>query len=182
MSLTAHKSQTFSSTVIGVMIYSSNVRFLADLYSMMILKDKGYEQDVGQRQVNSSFKHIKAEKSFSAVKNSEYDAQQGERTLRKHSRTVAKNQRRSWLKLFERYADCRNQGYDDKKRLFIILLRGGASDWLSTFQEVEEKSYDQLIEVFKKAFLPSPELKWTEASASLTTWMARSRCQHEYRH
>ena len=73
MSLTAHKSQTFSSTVIGVMIYSSNVRFLADLYSMMILKDKGYEQDVGQRQVNSSFKHIKAEKSFSAVKNSEYD-------------------------------------------------------------------------------------------------------------
>jgi hypothetical protein len=32
-----------------------------------------------------------AEKSFGAVKNSEYDAQQGERTLRKHSRTVAKN-------------------------------------------------------------------------------------------
>ena len=91
--------------------------------------------------------------------------QQGERTLRKHSRTVAKNQRRSWLKLFERYADYRNQGYNDKKRLFIILLRGGASDWLSTFQEVEEKSYDQLIEVFKKAFLPYPELEWTEASA-----------------
>ena len=36
---------------------------------------------------------------------------------------------------------------------------------IGTFQEVEEKSYDQLIEVFKKAFLPSPELKWTEASA-----------------
>lgn len=48
MNLTASKSQTFSSTVMGVMIYPSNVTFSADFYSMMILKDKDYEQDVGQ--------------------------------------------------------------------------------------------------------------------------------------
>ena len=70
----------------------------------------------------------------------------------------------SWLKLFERYADYRNLRDDDKKRLFIILLIRG----LSTRQDVEENSYDQLIEIFKKAFLPSPELKWTEASALWT--------------
>ena len=70
-----------------------------------------------------------------------------------------------WLKLFERYADYRNLGGDDKKRLFIILLRGGASDWLSSLQGVEHRTYDQLIDAFKETFLPSPELKWTEASS-----------------
>jgi Retrotransposon gag protein len=71
----------------------------------------------------------------------------------------------NWLKLFERYADYRNLNDNDRKWLFIILLRGGASDWLNSLQVVEQKTYAELIENFKEAFLPGSELLWTHASA-----------------
>jgi hypothetical protein len=67
--------------------------------------------------------------------------------------------------LLERYTDYSGLGGDDKKRLFIILLFRGASNWLSSLKAIEDKSYDQLVECFKQAFLPSAELRWTQASS-----------------
>jgi hypothetical protein len=46
-----------------------------------------------------------------------------------------------------------------------MLLRGSASDWMSTLTRQQLHTYDDLREAFKETYYPSHELRYKEASA-----------------
>lgn len=70
-----------------------------------------------------------------------------------------------WCDYLEKYFAFRNLHEQDKIRLFNMLLRGGAGEWMSTLPPETLHSYDALKNAFCDAYYPSPELRWTEASA-----------------
>ena len=68
-----------------------------------------------------------------------------------------------WLRYFETYAAYRNLQEEDKIRLFAILMRNAAADWISTLAQDGQHSYDSLKQAFTEHYLPSDQLKWIEA-------------------
>jgi hypothetical protein len=53
----------------------------------------------------------------------------------------------------------------EKIHLFTKLLRGGASDWMSTLTRQQLQDYETLKEALKETYYPSHELCYKEASA-----------------
>jgi hypothetical protein len=70
-----------------------------------------------------------------------------------------------WLEYLEKYFEFRHLRDEDKIRLFGMLLRGSASDWMSTLTRQQLNTYDDLREAFKETYYPSHELRYKEASA-----------------
>jgi hypothetical protein len=70
-----------------------------------------------------------------------------------------------WLEYLEKYFEFRHIRDEDKITLFSVLLRGGASDWVSTLTRQQLQDYDTLKEAFKETYHPSHELRYREASA-----------------
>ena len=69
----------------------------------------------------------------------------------------------NWLAYFERYAQYRSLNNDDKLRLFGMLLRDTAADWLSTLNDKITKSFDLLRQEFILTYFKSDQLKWLDA-------------------
>jgi hypothetical protein len=70
-----------------------------------------------------------------------------------------------WLEYLDKYFEFRHIRDEDKVRLFGMLLRGAASDWMSTLTHQQLQSYDALKDAFKETYYPSQELRYREASA-----------------
>jgi hypothetical protein len=70
-----------------------------------------------------------------------------------------------WLEYVDKYFEFRNLTEEDRIRLFNMLLRGSASDWMSTLSPQQLHSYHSLREAFKETYYPSRELRFKEASA-----------------
>jgi hypothetical protein len=70
-----------------------------------------------------------------------------------------------WLEYLDKYFEFRHIRDEDKINLFSMLLRGGASDWMSTLTRHQLQDYDTLKEAFKETYYPSHELRYREASA-----------------
>jgi hypothetical protein len=70
-----------------------------------------------------------------------------------------------WLEYLEKYFEFRHIRDEDKINLFSMLLRAGASDWMSTLTRHQLQDYDTLKEAFKETYYPSYELRYREASA-----------------
>jgi hypothetical protein len=70
-----------------------------------------------------------------------------------------------WLEYLEKDFEFRHFRDEDKIRLFGILLRGLASDWMSTLTRQQLHTYDDLREAFKVTYNPLHELRYKEASA-----------------
>jgi hypothetical protein len=70
----------------------------------------------------------------------------------------------TWVDYFHRYISYRGLAEEDKLRLFSILLRGPAAQWLSTLPPEVTHSYPALLEQFKTSYFKSPELRWADAS------------------
>ena len=68
----------------------------------------------------------------------------------------------AWLEYFDRY--CLHRGYaaDNSLTLFTHLMRGGASDWLSTLPDGTIQSYKELKQAFKDNYFRPAELRWKE--------------------
>jgi hypothetical protein len=59
-----------------------------------------------------------------------------------------------WLEYLEKYFEFRHLRHEDKIRLFGMLLRGSASDWMSTLTRQQLHTYDDLREAFKETYYP----------------------------
>lgn len=74
-----------------------------------------------------------------------------------------------FVEQFERYASFKGLDNTEKLRLFAILLKDQASDWLSVQDQDTINTYDTLLKQFKKAYFKSSELRWLQASKIYTT-------------
>lgn len=68
----------------------------------------------------------------------------------------------NWLNYFQRYVSFRRFSPEASLRLFKMLLRDAASDWLMTLDPIILNSLDALVEQFKITYFKSPQLKWLE--------------------
>lgn len=86
----------------------------------------------------------------------------------------------NWLNYYERYADYRSLSDADRSRLFCMLMRDTAADWLSTLSARVTQSYDCLKNEFKQTFFKSDQLKWQDASKLFNEHMKPSEKVDEY--
>jgi hypothetical protein len=70
-----------------------------------------------------------------------------------------------WLNYFEKYAAYSNLQEQDKTKLFGVLMGNSALDWITTLAPGDQYSYAALKRAFTENYLPSPALRWIEASA-----------------
>jgi hypothetical protein len=70
-----------------------------------------------------------------------------------------------WLEYVDKYLEFRNLTEEDRIRLFNMLLRGSASDRMSTLSPQQLHSYHSFREAFKETYYPSRELRFKEVSA-----------------
>jgi hypothetical protein len=57
-----------------------------------------------------------------------------------------------WLEHVDKYFEFRNLTEEERTRLFNMLLRGNASDWMSTLSPQQLHSYHDLREAFKETY------------------------------
>lgn len=79
----------------------------------------------------------------------------------------------AWIEVFERYAEHKGFGPEEKRTLLPLLLREGASDWLSTLSKDAFQSYPTLRQAFADNYFGLRELKWKEAG---NLWGQAQRC------
>ena len=73
-----------------------------------------------------------------------------------------------WLEYFERYCNYKNLSENQRGELFVMMMRGGASDWLHAFAAQSDGSsgnWKKLKEAFQENYFRSPELRWKDAGA-----------------
>jgi hypothetical protein len=71
-----------------------------------------------------------------------------------------------WLNWFIKFCDYKKMNDEDRKDLFVIMMQGSASDWLSTVCEgsMRTPSFYNLKKAFEENYLKAKELRWKDAS------------------
>ena len=70
----------------------------------------------------------------------------------------------SFIKHTELYFKYKGLSENEKLTIFPLLLKSSAFDWYSTLPADEKETFDDIIDAFKIAYFPSPELKWRNAA------------------
>jgi hypothetical protein len=71
-----------------------------------------------------------------------------------------------WLNWFIKFADYKKLSDDERRDLFLVMLQGSASDWVSSFCEgsMRTPSFYNLKKAFEENYLNAKELRWKDAS------------------